>query len=73
MGNDEYTKKVFEEAATKFPQFILDWAEKTNYSVDVIATNLSLPELLEMAGKNATGDTRTKIAKELKQHYGRNI
>lgn len=73
IGNDEYTKKVFEEAATKFPQFVLQWAEENHYSVDVITSDLSLPELLEMAGKNATGETRQKIAKALKDRYGRSI
>ncbi|MGN0220194.1 MAG: hypothetical protein ACI4AX_07920 [Muribaculaceae bacterium] len=66
-------KEVFTEAATKFPRFVLEWAERTRYTTEVIAGDLSLPELLELAAKNATDDTKAKIARALKTRYGRTV
>lgn len=72
-GDDNMKKEVFTEAATKFPRFVLEWAEGTGYSTEVIAGDLSLPELLELAAKNATGDTKAKIVRALKTRYGRTV
>lgn len=72
-GDDNMKKEVFTEAATKFPRFVLEWAEGTGYSTEVIADDMSLPELLELAAKNATGDTKAKIVRALKTSYGRTV
>ena len=71
MFNNEDTKKAFTEAATKYPDLLLKWAEGTNYGVEVIASDISLPELLELAAQNAEGDTKAKIKRVLSSKYGR--
>lgn len=72
-GDDNMKKEVFTEAATKFPRFVLEWAEGKGYRTEVIAGDMSLPELLELAAKNATDDTKAKIVRALKTRYGRTV
>lgn len=72
-NNAELLTRVFNEAATQKPEMLLKWAEERKFQPDVITTGLSLPDLLETAAKNATGETRNKLVKVLDSRYGRSI
>lgn len=73
FNNAELLTRVFNEAATQKPEMLLKWAEENFFQPDVITTGLSMPDLLETAAKNATGETRNKLVKVLDSRYGRSI
>lgn len=71
--DNDFVAGMFNKAATVYPQYLLEWAEKNQFQPDILAPGLSLPELLETAAKNATGETREKLVKALDSRYGRSI
>lgn len=70
-GYEDFIGRTFEAAVKIWPEQLLKWAEETQFQNEVPAPGLSLPELLQEAAKNATGETQTKIRQVLRNRYGR--
>lgn len=75
LFNDDIKAQYFNYIATERSDLILEWV-KTDASLNevmTIAPGLTVPDLLENAGRAATGDTRTAIENYLRTQYGRSL
>lgn len=74
LGMDDNNRtQYFNRIATERPDIFLDWAKEYGQQVEVIAPGLTVPDLLENAGRAATGQTRTDIENYLRTQYGRSL
>mgnify|MGYP000841265371 CR=1 FL=1 len=71
--DDNNKTQYFNRIATERPDIFLDWAKEYGQQVEVIAPGLTVPDLLENAGRAATGQTRTDIENYLRTQYGRSL
>lgn len=71
--DDNNRTQYFNRIATERPDIFLDWAKEYGQQVEVIAPGLTVPDLLENAGRAATGQTRTDIENYLRTQYGRSL
>lgn len=71
LGDDDKAE-YFNKVALEHPDQLLEWT-KEREDVTAVAPGMSVPDLLETAGKHATGKARSDIEEYLRTKYGRSL
>ena len=69
---DDAKAEYFNKVALEHPDQLLEWT-KEREDVTAVAPGMSVPDLLETAGKHATGKARSDIEEYLRTKYGRSL
>lgn len=72
-GADQLKASYLTRVAQEHPDILLAWIKEKKDVPEFPAPGITLPDLLESAGRAATGDTRTAIENYLRTQYGRSL
>ena len=72
-GTDDLKASYLTRVAQERPDVLLAWLKEKKDVSEFPVLGISLPDLMESAGRNATGETRNGIENILRNTYGRSL